>query len=129
MLAHYLTTPTEARDAEKTGNGCQNSLGDVGYGGYGPLETLLKDDSISEITCIGPRRTYIERNGLLEEVPCYFENEGQMLRIIEQMVLVPVSVYNPVGLSLMRVCSMASNFMQCCLPMPRMGQRLHCARG
>ncbi len=59
----------------------------VGYGGYGPLEPLLKDDSISEITCIGPRHTYVERNGLLEEVACYFENEGQMMRIIEQMVL------------------------------------------
>lgn len=60
------------------------------YGGcidYGPLEPLLKDESISEITCIGPRRTYVERNGLLEEVQCYFENEGQMLRVIEQMLL------------------------------------------
>ncbi len=57
-----------------------------GSGGYGPLETLLKDDSISEITCIGPRHTYVERNGLLEEVPCYFENEGHMLRIIEHIM-------------------------------------------
>ena len=55
--------------------------------GYSPLESLLKDDSISEITCIGPRCTYVERNGLLEEVPYHFENEGQMVRVIEQMVL------------------------------------------
>ena len=59
----------------------------VGYHGYGPLETLLKDDSITEVACIGPHRTYVERNGLLEEVPCHFENEGQMLRVIESMLL------------------------------------------
>ena len=57
-----------------------------GRSGYGPLEPLLKDDSISEITCIGPRHTYVERNGLLEEVACYFANEEQMVRVIEQMV-------------------------------------------
>ncbi|MHB8597321.1 MAG: CpaF family protein [Ktedonobacteraceae bacterium] len=63
--------------------------GTVGRGdssGYGPLEPLLRDDSISEITCIGPRHTYVERNGLLEKVSCYFADEGQMLRVIEQMV-------------------------------------------
>lgn len=62
----------------------------AGYGDcvdYGPLEYLLKDERISEITCIGPRRTYVERNGLLEEVRCYFENEEQMLWVIEQMLL------------------------------------------
>jgi len=59
----------------------------AGYHGYGPLETLLKDDTISEVTCIGPRCTYVERNGLLAEVPYHFENEGQMVRIIESMLL------------------------------------------
>lgn len=54
--------------------------------GYGPLEYLLKDDNITEVTCIGPRRTYVERNGLLEEVPCYFEDEQHMLRVIEHML-------------------------------------------
>ena len=58
----------------------------VGFGGYGPLEYLLKDDSVTEVTCIGPRRTYVERNGLLEEVPCYFEDERRMLRVIEHML-------------------------------------------
>src|SRR5579863_478791 len=60
------------------------------YGGcvdHAPLERLLKDESISEITCIGPRRTYVERNGLLEEVQCYFASEGQMVQVIEQMLL------------------------------------------
>lgn len=70
-----------------THNQQETGGGPGGSSGYSPLETLLKDDSISEITCIGPRRTYVERNGLLEEVPYHFENEGQMVRVIEQMVL------------------------------------------
>lgn len=64
----------------------QATVGVPGTRGYGPLEPLLKDDSISEITCIGPRHTYVERNGLLEEVACYFENEEQMVRIVERMM-------------------------------------------
>lgn len=58
----------------------------VGNIGYGPLEYLLKDDSITEVTCIGPRRTYVERNGLLEEVPCNFQDDQHMLRVIEHML-------------------------------------------
>ncbi len=63
------------------------TVGPDGHVDYGPLGPLLKDDSIAEITCIGPRHTYIERNGLLEEVPSHFENEGQMASVIESMLL------------------------------------------
>ena len=93
------------------------------------LEPLLKDDSISEITCIGPRRTYVERNGLLEEVPCHFENEGQMVRVIEQMVRSAGQVSsNQAGLSLMCGCPIVCNSMLCCHLAPSTGQHLHCAR-
>jgi pilus assembly protein CpaF len=54
--------------------------------GYGPLESLMKDASVSEITVIGPRFAYIERNGRIEDVPCSFEDDHHMLRIIENML-------------------------------------------
>jgi len=54
--------------------------------GYGPFESLLKDDSISEIMAIGPRLTYIERNGKVQEAPCDFEDERHMLRIIDTVL-------------------------------------------
>lgn len=54
--------------------------------GYGPLTALLQDDSVTEITVVGPRFAYVERNGTVEDVPCSFENDSHMLRIIENML-------------------------------------------
>ncbi len=54
--------------------------------GYGPLESLMKDTSVSEIIVVGPRFAYVERNGRIEDVPCSFEDDHHMLRIIENML-------------------------------------------
>jgi pilus assembly protein CpaF len=54
--------------------------------GYGPLEPLLRDESVYEITAVGPRFTYIDRNGSIEDVPCVFEDDRHMLRIVENML-------------------------------------------
>ncbi len=54
--------------------------------GYGPLEPLIRDASIYEITAVGPRFTYIERNGNIEDVPCIFEDDRHMLRVVENML-------------------------------------------
>jgi pilus assembly protein CpaF len=54
--------------------------------GYGPLEPLIKDANIYEITAVGPRFTYVERNGNIEDVPCVFEDDRHMLRIVENML-------------------------------------------
>jgi len=34
--------------------------------GFGPIEPLLRDDSITEIMVNGPSQVYIERNGILD---------------------------------------------------------------
>lgn len=54
--------------------------------GYGPLTPLMQDDSITEITVVGPRFAYVERNGMVEDVPCTFEDDRHMQRIIENML-------------------------------------------
>jgi pilus assembly protein CpaF len=54
--------------------------------GYGPLEPLIKDESIYEITAVGPRFTYVERNGTIEDMPCVFEDDRHMQRIVENML-------------------------------------------
>ena len=54
--------------------------------GYGPLEDLLKDEDTSEIMVVGPRVTYVERNGKVEEVPNHFEDDRHVLRIVENML-------------------------------------------
>jgi len=54
--------------------------------GYGPLEMLMKDERVYEITVIGPRFAYVERDGQIEDVECYFEDDRHMQRVIENML-------------------------------------------
>jgi pilus assembly protein CpaF len=54
--------------------------------GYGPLERLLADDSISEIMVNGPGDIWIERQGRLYETTVRFNDESHLRRIINKMV-------------------------------------------
>jgi pilus assembly protein CpaF len=54
--------------------------------GYGPIETLLKDDSISEIMVNGPSQVYVERNGKLELSDVQFLNDEHVMRVIDRIV-------------------------------------------
>ena len=54
--------------------------------GLGPLEPLLKDQSISDILINGHECTYVERGGMLEPVACRFKDEAHLLRIINKIV-------------------------------------------
>ena len=54
--------------------------------GYGPLEPLLLDDTITEIMVNGPKKVYIERNGKIERTNVVFEDEDHLMRIIERIV-------------------------------------------
>ena len=51
--------------------------------GYGPLEPILDDNSITEIMVNGPDIVYIERNGKIELSNITFENNAHLMRIIE----------------------------------------------
>jgi pilus assembly protein CpaF len=54
--------------------------------GYGPLERLLPDPTISEIMINGPREIWIERRGLLSRTPLHFTDDSHLRRIITKMV-------------------------------------------
>jgi pilus assembly protein CpaF len=54
--------------------------------GYGPLEPLLKDDSVTEIMVNGPSQVFVERHGRVEETDTAFADEGHLLRIIDKIV-------------------------------------------
>jgi pilus assembly protein CpaF len=54
--------------------------------GLGPLEPLLRDDSISEIMVNGPRQVYIERSGKLELTNVTFQNDEHIMRIIDRII-------------------------------------------
>jgi pilus assembly protein CpaF len=54
--------------------------------GYGPLEPLLKDDSIADILVNTHQQIYVERHGQLEMTPVRFKDEQHLLRVINKMV-------------------------------------------
>jgi pilus assembly protein CpaF len=54
--------------------------------GFGPLEPLLADESITEIMVNGPHKVFIERQGKLEKVKISFESDEHLMRIIDRIV-------------------------------------------
>jgi pilus assembly protein CpaF len=54
--------------------------------GFGPLQTLLEDDSITEIMVNGAKNIYVERKGKLHRVPITFESDEHVSRIIDRIV-------------------------------------------
>src|SRR5487761_479818 len=54
--------------------------------GYGPLDGLLHDRSVSEIMVNGPDQVFIERRGVLTKADIRFEDENQLLETIRRIV-------------------------------------------
>ncbi len=54
--------------------------------GYGPLDPLLHDRSVSEIMVNGPDQVFIERRGVLAKAEVRFDDENQLLETIRRMV-------------------------------------------
>ena len=54
--------------------------------GFGPLQPLLEDDTITEIMVNGAKNIYIERKGRVHRVPVTFENNDHVMRIIDRIV-------------------------------------------
>jgi pilus assembly protein CpaF len=54
--------------------------------GYGPLEPLLRDDSVTEVMVNGADRIYIERSGKIEKAGVTFVDDAHLLRIIDKIV-------------------------------------------
>jgi pilus assembly protein CpaF len=54
--------------------------------GYGPLERLLADDTVSEIMVNGPEKIWVERQGRLYETALRFNDDSHLRRIINKMV-------------------------------------------
>ena len=54
--------------------------------GLGPLETLLKDETVSDILVNGPQQIFVERAGKLELSDITFKDEKHLMRIIDKIV-------------------------------------------
>jgi pilus assembly protein CpaF len=54
--------------------------------GLGPLEPLLRDQTISEILVNGQNNVFIERGGVLQRVDARFRDDRHLLQIIDRIV-------------------------------------------
>jgi pilus assembly protein CpaF len=54
--------------------------------GFGPLEALLKDPTISDILINGPHNIFVERRGKLEKTEIKFRDNDHLLQIIDRIV-------------------------------------------
>jgi pilus assembly protein CpaF len=54
--------------------------------GLGPIEPLLKDDTVNDILINGPHRIFVERGGKLTLSDITFKDERHLLRIIDKIV-------------------------------------------
>jgi pilus assembly protein CpaF len=54
--------------------------------GYGPIQPLLSDDSVSEIMVNGTRSIYIEKDGKLQVASINFSDEESLRKVINRIV-------------------------------------------
>ena len=55
--------------------------------GYGPIQPLLDDPDVSEVMVNGPKSVYVEKKGHLIKTGVTFENNEQVLRVIDRIIL------------------------------------------
>jgi pilus assembly protein CpaF len=53
--------------------------------GLGPIEPLLRDDSIADILINGPRKIYVERHGKLELTKLQFRSDAHVLHVAQRI--------------------------------------------
>jgi pilus assembly protein CpaF len=54
--------------------------------GYGPLEPLLRDETVTEVMANGPDDVYVERYGIIEKTGIIFQDDAHLMRIIDRIV-------------------------------------------
>jgi pilus assembly protein CpaF len=54
--------------------------------GFGPLEPLLRDATVSDILVNTYKHVFVERHGKLERVPAAFQDDQHLLRVIDRIV-------------------------------------------
>ena len=54
--------------------------------GFGPLEPLLRDETVTEVMVNGPGQVYVERKGKLELTSVVFRNDEHVMHIIDRII-------------------------------------------
>lgn len=55
--------------------------------GYGPIQSLLNDDQVTEIMVNGPKKVFVEKEGKLVKSNVTFDDDDHVVRIIDRIIL------------------------------------------
>jgi pilus assembly protein CpaF len=83
-LSKVLATETEPMSATDRKQLISDIIDDIL--GYGPLEPLLHDPTVTEVMANGPDSVYVEREGKLESTDVAFLDDGHLRRVMEKIV-------------------------------------------
>ena len=84
LVAQYVSTDKHLLNAGELDLFVDDIINEMT--GLGPIEPLLKDDSISDILINTHKQIYVERRGQLELSTARFKDEAHLLRIINRIV-------------------------------------------
>jgi pilus assembly protein CpaF len=54
--------------------------------GFGPIENLIRDETVSEIMVNGPKQVYVEKNGKIVLTDVVFRDNNHVMHVIEKIV-------------------------------------------
>ena len=87
QVRQYVTQqrlPVNARESEILARDARDELM-----GFGPIQSLVDDDTVNDIVVNGPNRVFVERDGVLSVAPIRFVNDNHVIRVI-QRILSPI---------------------------------------
>jgi pilus assembly protein CpaF len=84
LVSQYILVERLALNAQELADFVNEILDEMT--GLGPIEPLLKDQSINDILINGHECVYIERGGILEPTAVRFKDEAHLLRIVNKIV-------------------------------------------
>jgi pilus assembly protein CpaF len=84
IVAGYITDNELSLTREERRRLVEGVIDEVA--GFGPIEPLLADDTVTEVMVNGPNRIYVERAGRIEKVPITFRNDEHVLNIIDRII-------------------------------------------
>jgi pilus assembly protein CpaF len=62
---------------------------------YGPLTPYLASNDVSEVMVNGPNKIFVEQGGKLTQVEKKFPNEGELLRVVRQLLALAGKTLSP----------------------------------
>ena len=87
QVRRYVLEQRLAVNARESGWLAQDAYHELA--GFGPIQLLVADESVSDIIVNGPHKVFAERDGRLEPVPVRFTDDAHVIRVI-QRILAPI---------------------------------------